>query len=46
MKAKTETKKCSKCGEVKALGEFHNEKSAKSGKRSACNKCEIKRSVK
>lgn len=42
MDIKQLTKKCSKCGEVKSLDEFFNDKRAKKGKRSWCKKCEIK----
>lgn len=33
-------KKCSKCGETKELGEFHNLSSAKDGKQFACKECQ------
>ena len=34
-----ETKKCSKCGELKLLSEFYKEKRVKSGLQSTCKKC-------
>lgn len=33
------TKKCSKCGEVKLLGEFYKKKMGKYGRSSYCSKC-------
>lgn len=33
------TKKCTKCGEVKALSDFFVDKRRKGGKRSACKRC-------
>jgi len=38
-----EEKKCTKCGEVKALSEFYKRKGAKIGFTSACKKCELLR---
>lgn len=32
-------KKCSKCGEIKPLEEYHKDKRATDGRRSACAKC-------
>ena len=32
-------KKCTKCGEVKSLDEFSNDKSKKDGKQSRCKYC-------
>ena len=37
----TETKRCSKCGEVKGLGEFHKHKSRKDGLSNQCKLCNI-----
>ena len=36
----TETKRCSKCGEVKPLEEFRRDRSKKLGRRSRCRECE------
>jgi NAD-dependent SIR2 family protein deacetylase len=36
----TATKRCSKCGEVKPLEEFHRDRSKKLGRRSRCRECE------
>ena len=36
----TETKRCSKCGEVKPLEEFRRDRSKKQGRRSRCRECE------
>ena len=36
----TETKRCSKCGEVKSLEEFRRDRSKKLGRRSRCRECE------
>lgn len=33
------TKKCSKCGEIKQLGEFHKDSKSKSGRKSQCKTC-------
>ena len=33
------TKTCTKCGEIKLLDEFHNQKAGKNGKHSRCNEC-------
>jgi hypothetical protein len=42
MKKQIETKRCSKCGKVKGLDEFHNEKIRKDGKNPNCKKCRKK----
>lgn len=34
------TKKCTKCGEVKALGGFNAKKASKDGKRAHCKECQ------
>jgi len=34
-----QTKKCSKCGEVKAVSEFYKDKYSKDGVRSSCKEC-------
>lgn len=34
-----DTKRCSRCGEVKALNEFHRNKNVKDGYRNICKKC-------
>lgn len=36
----TETKRCSKCGEVKPLEEFHRDRSRKLGRFPQCRECE------
>ena len=36
----TETKRCSKCGEVKPLEGFHRDRSKKQGRYSRCRECE------
>jgi len=36
----TGMKRCSKCGEVKPLEEFHRDRSKKQGRRSRCRECE------
>ncbi len=36
----TGTKRCSKCGEVKSLEEFHRDRSKRLGRRSRCRECE------
>ena len=33
------TKKCTRCGELKSLSEFHKDRNAKSGIRSSCKSC-------
>jgi len=35
----TDTKRCTKCGEVKPLDEFHVDKNRSDGRRSACKDC-------
>lgn len=37
------TKKCSKCGEIKPISEFYTKKGCKDGRMSSCKGCEIKR---
>ncbi len=34
-------KRCSKCGEVKGVGEFHKDRNKASGRRSRCKQCAI-----
>jgi len=36
-----ETKKCSKCGEIKPVGEFSKRKDSKDGLRGRCKECEL-----
>lgn len=38
----SDTKKCSKCGEVKGLGEFYKKTASKDGKDTACIDCRVK----
>jgi hypothetical protein len=39
----SDTKKCSKCGEVKGLGEFFADRTKKDGLRPSCKVCTIKK---
>ena len=41
-----ETKKCTKCGEVKSLDEFENNKSMRDGKINSCKSCRSKYHIK
>lgn len=35
----TKVKRCTKCGEIKSLDDFHNDSHKKSGKHSWCKPC-------
>lgn len=38
-------KACTKCGETKALGQFHTNQQHRDGRNSACKECERKRAI-
>ena len=40
-----ETKQCTKCGEVKALSEFHKKSAAKDGLQTRCKQCWVKYNI-
>ena len=40
---KVETKKCTKCNEIKSLDNYHKDKSKKDGHRGQCKKCELEK---